>query len=201
MSNKILPSFQGWSWEKTKTPVWKTEISESDNGKETRVQKWSYPVYKISLKYNFMTDNNINSVSLDKGELEILQGFINSVGGAFDDFLYLDDVENTAINQVFGIGDGVTTKFQLSRSLPDWIEPVKGLIDTPTIYIDDEEINDFSYDSKGLVTFSAAPADGKILKWSGQYYFRVRFQEDTIDLTRSWEGLWESITINLVTVK
>ena len=51
MSNYIYPTFQGLSCNKEKTPVWKTNIYESTSGMETRIQKWSYPRYKISLKY------------------------------------------------------------------------------------------------------------------------------------------------------
>lgn len=201
MSNKLLPTFQGWSFEKTKTPIWKNTIYEADSGKETRCKHWSYPRYSFSLKHTFMTDNAIKSVSLDKGDLELLQGFFNSVGGTFEDFLYLDDVENTAINQAFGVGDGLTIKFQLARSLPNWIEPVKGIIEKPDLFINNVATQDFTFDNTGKIIFSTPPINGSILTWSGQYYFRVRFQEDSIELTRTFEGLWENITINLITVK
>ena len=75
MSNKIFPEFQGWSIEKTKTPIWKSNVYESESGRETRTQKWSFPRYRIELNYNFITDNSIQSVTLAKGELEKLQGF------------------------------------------------------------------------------------------------------------------------------
>ena len=69
MSNYVFPSFQGWSWEKTITPVWNTQTYESESGRETRIQKWKYPRYKISLTYNFLTDNT-SKWHLEKGDIE-----------------------------------------------------------------------------------------------------------------------------------
>lgn len=201
MTNNIFPTFQGWSYSKEKRPIWKTNVYEATSGKEVRVQKWSYPRYKIILKYNFLTDNAIQSVSLDKGELEKLQGFFNSVGGNCDDFLFFDDVEHSCSNQVFGVGDGSTKVFQLQRSLPNWVEPVRGITSKPTIKIAGVETNAFTWDNYGNITFTNAPANEAALTWSGDYYFRVRFENEELELTRTFEGLWEGIEINLITVK
>lgn len=201
MSNLIYPQFQGWSVEKTKKPQWETTIKKAESGRETRSTRWSCPRYSITLKYNFMTDNSIQSVSLLKGDLEKLQGFFNAVSGRFDDFLYFDDVENHCEKQTFAIADGTSTQFQLVRSLPDWVEPVRGIVETPHIFIDGVETTDFSYSSTGLIKFNDPPAAKAILSWSGNYYFRVRFDTDELELERSWEGLYEDIEVPLITVK
>lgn len=201
MTNYIFPQFQGWSLNKVKTQLWKNNIYESESGKETRIQKWSYPRYKFELKYNFMTDNTIKSLSLLKGELELLEGFFNSVGGTFEDFLLKDDVENSVEEQSFGIGDGTETKFQLVRSLPNWVEPISGLVESPQLFIDGVETTDFSFDNYGFVYFTSPPPEDSVLTWSGNYYFRCRFENDELELSRGWEGLWEDIQINLITVK
>lgn len=200
MSNKIFPDFQGWSITKTKIPIWKSNVYESESGRETRTQKWSFPRYKIQLSYNFITDNTVESVTLAKGELEKLQGFFNSVGGNFDDFLFKDDVENTCEEQVFVVGDGTSIQFQLVRSLPDWNEPVRGIVEAPHVFIDGVETTDFRYTTTGLIIFDEAPAAGSVLSWSGPYYFRVRFEDEELELLREWNGLWSG-DINLITVK
>ena len=140
MSNYVFPSFQGWSWEKTITPVWNTQTYESESGRETRIQKWKYPRYKISLTYNFLTDNT-SKWQLDKGDIERLQGFFNAVGGSFDDFLYFDDTENSVENQTFGLGNGQQTVFQLVRNHPYWAEPVNGIVEIPQIFIDNRSFS------------------------------------------------------------
>lgn len=200
MSNYVFPSFQGWSWEKTITPVWNTQTYESESGRETRIQKWKYPRYKISLTYNFLTDNT-SKWHLEKGDIERLQGFFNAVGGSFDDFLYFDDTENYVENQTFGVGNGQQTVFQLVRNHPYWAEPVNGIVEIPQIFIDGVLTTEVSVDPYGVVTFDSPPPADSVLTWTGNYYFRVRFDNDEIELTRTWDGLWESIEISMKTVK
>lgn len=200
MSNYVFPSFQGWSWEKTITPVWNTQTYESESGRETRIQKWKYPRYKISLTYNFLTDNT-SKWHLEKGDIERLQGFFNAVGGSFDDFLYFDDTENYVENQTFGVGNGQETVFQLVRNHPYWAEPVNGIVEIPQIFIDGVLTTEVSVDPYGVVTFNSPPPADSVLTWTGNYYFRVRFDNDEIELTRTWNGLWESIEISMKTVK
>ena len=200
MSKYVFPSFQGWSWEKTITPVWNTQTYESESGRETRIQKWKYPRYKISLTYNFLTDNT-SKWHLEKGDIERLQGFFNAVGGSFDDFLYFDDTENYVENQTFGVGNGQETVFQLVRNHPYWAEPVNGIVEIPQIFIDGVLTTEVSVDPYGVVTFNSPPPADSVLTWTGNYYFRVRFDNDEIELTRTWNGLWESIEISMKTVK
>lgn len=201
MSNLVFPTFQGWSYEKTITPVWNTQIYESESGQETRIQKWRYPRYKIKVDYNFLTDNTIKSISLEKGEIERLQGFFNSVGGNFDDFLFKDDTENYVENQTFGIGNGQTTEFQLLRNNPYWVEPVTGIVEIPQIFVNGEPCTEVSVDPYGVVTFEEPPEADAILSWTGTYYFRVRFANEELELSRTWAGLWEGISIEMETVK
>ena len=58
-----------------------------------------------------------------------------------------------------------------------------------------------SVDPYGVVTFDSPPPADSVLTWTGNYYFRVRFDNDEIELTRTWDGLWESIEISMKTVK
>jgi uncharacterized protein (TIGR02217 family) len=201
MTNYLFPTFQGWSWDKTKIPFWKTNIYEAESGIETRIQKWSNSRYKIQLVYSFLTDNNVLGNSLDKADLERLQGFFNSVGGNAEDFLFRDDVENQVENQTFAVADGSAKEFQLVRSLSNWVEPVRGIIEPPQVFINDELTADYQYTPDGRIIFDTPPPAGAMLKWSGNYYFRVRFENDELELIRTWEGLWEGIEINLITVK
>lgn len=200
MSNLILPKFQGWSYKKTITPIWNTQTYESQSGRETRIQKWKYPRYEIKLNYNFMTDETTKTTVLDKGDIERMQGFFNAVAGSFDDFLYFDDTENFVENQTFGIGDGQTTQFQLVRNHPYWAEPVNGINEKPQIFVNGIEA-ECEVDAYGVVSFVEPPEADAILSWTGNYYFRVRFSEDQLDLGRTWNGLWEGIELSMKTVK
>lgn len=201
MSNHIFPTFQGWSYEKSIIPVWNTQTYEHLNGCETRIQKWKYPKYKIVINYNFMTDKDIQGITLEKGDVERLQGFINQVGGTANDFLFKDDTENFVEDQVFGVGNGQKKRFQLIRNMPYWAEPVTGIVEKPTILINGIETENYEVSPYGVVTFEEPPAADSVLTWTGGFYFRVRFQEDEIEITRTWQGLWEGIELSMITVK
>lgn len=201
MSNFVFPEFQGWSYQKTITPVWNTQIYESENGQETRIQKWKYPRYKIKIEYNFLTDNTTQGITLEKGDVERLQGFFNAVGGNFDDFLFKDDTENWCENQTFGVGNGTETSFQLLRNHPYWVEPVTGIVEIPQIFVNGELCTAVSVDPNGAVTFEEAPEADAVLSWTGTYYFRVRFTESELEISRTWQGLWEGISVEMETVK
>lgn len=56
---------------------------------------------------------------------------------------------------------------------------------------------DFTVSSVGVVTFTAAPASGATLTWTGSYYYRVRFELDTVDFERFLWQLWNARSINL----
>jgi len=84
-------------------------------------------------------------------------------------------------------GDGVSTQFQLARSIGgvawDIIQQLNG---TPKIYINDVQTYAFSI-SNGLVTFNPSvevPPNNASLTWSGSYYYLCRFDEDTVNAVR-----------------
>ena len=43
----------------------------------------------------------------------------------------------------------------------------------------------------GLITLSAAPAAGAVLRWSGQYYHRCRFADDILSPRQLLWQIWE----------
>ncbi|MDI3260370.1 MAG: DUF2460 domain-containing protein, partial [Sinobacteraceae bacterium] len=52
----------------------------------------------------------------------------------------------------------------------------------------------------GVVTFSTAPASGHVLTWSGTYYYRCRFADDSEDFSQFLAQLYELKTLKLRTV-
>lgn len=78
------------------------------------------------------------------------------------------------------VGDGVSTQFQLVRSLGTqaW-DIIQNLNGTPTIYVNGTPTAAFSISSTGVVTFTFAPASNATLTWAGNIYFLCRFEKDT----------------------
>jgi len=204
MSQLVFPQLQGLSWEYTKKPIWKTLIQESTSGNETRIKLWSYPKYEIGIKYNFMTNQEYSDLSLTVSDYEKMLAFYNKVGGSYDDFLYEDPIENTAIAQVFGVADGITKDFQLTRTIGaesnTWVEPVYGVKGTPVIKVGTNVVTNYTINNFGLVSFADAPASGNI-SWTGSFYFRCRFLNDNLQFNQTYKEIYENIGIDLTTVK
>jgi hypothetical protein len=59
---------------------------------------------------------------------------------------------------------------------------------------------DYTVSSTGLVTFASPPSSGHFLSWSGNYYRRVRFDQDSMPLERIVSQMWKAGTIKLVSV-
>jgi hypothetical protein len=116
---------------------------------------------------------------------QMLGTFMATAGGA-NPFLFTDAQDNTVTGAQFGVGDGIHTKFQLSRNIfgyPDIIQNTKG---TPSIYVSGTLTGPASISNTSVITFTSAPASGAILTWSGSFYYLCRFAEDTLDSTRSF---------------
>jgi uncharacterized protein (TIGR02217 family) len=84
-------------------------------------------------------------------------------------------------------GDGVSTQFQLARSIGgvawDLIQNLNGSI---LVQVNGSGVVPASVSSTGVVTFTTAPANNATLQWTGNFYFLCRFSEDTVDATRSY---------------
>lgn len=197
MSQAIFPSLPGLKWGTTKTPEWKTIIQESVSGKELAASLMTYPRWLYTLSYEFLRSGA-------ELELQTLVGFFNARRGKFDDFLYLDPDDNSVTVQSFGAGDGVAVSFGLTRPYGGFVEPVQNLNGAPSIYINGvlkTVTTDYTISSIGVVTFAIAPASGAVLTWTGNYYWRVRFTQDTNEITNFMQGLYEAKKLSFRTVK
>lgn len=103
-------------------------------------------------------------------------------------FLFRDWTDYQATDQQFGVGDGTTTVFQLSKqsSLPGGtpyartvrapdagvVVKVGGVVTAATVSA-----------ATGAVTFATAPANNAVLTWTGTYHLVMRFDNDELMVT------------------
>lgn len=193
MSNAIFPTLPGLTWNVTKQPSFATNIQKSVSGKENRISLQNSPMYTFKMTYEFLRDlPNVGVPSAPYNELQQLMGFFVRMKGSYDSFLFSDPVDNLVTEQTFGLGDGEETVFQLIRTWGGATDIVQNLNGTPTIYIDDVEINVSEYTiSNGAVTFDTAPDEDAVLTWTGHYYFRCRFNMDAAEFNNFMHNLWE----------
>lgn len=96
-------------------------------------------------------------------------------------FRFRDELDYEATNEIFAVGDGVRTDFQLSASFTEDGETytrnvyaivsaavtVNGSPASPTIDL-----------RRGKVVFVSPPANGAVLRWTGVFDIWVRFAQD-----------------------
>jgi uncharacterized protein (TIGR02217 family) len=198
MGNSVYPTLSGLGWSVIKTPLWSTVVQQSVSGKEVRTALQLFPRYKFQLTYEVLR------ASAAYPEYQTLIDFFNARQGPYDDFLFADPNDNAVAAQQFGTGDGTTTAFQLLRPLKagGYLEPVQNLNGTPSIYKAGVlQPSGFTVGATGIVTFGTAPASGAVLTWTGNYYFRCRFVNDSAEFEQFMQDLWRLGKIEFISVK
>jgi uncharacterized protein (TIGR02217 family) len=201
MTAAIFPAMPGLKWGTVKSPMWSTGIQKAASGRELRAAFYSFPRYKISLGYEVLRSGAL-------AELQAMVGFFNARKGSFESFLYLDPEDNAVVDQSFGVGAAGQTQFQLVRTYGGYVEPVLApqLVahggTAPVVKVNGVvQTTGVDVAADGLVTFATAPAAGAALSWSGIYYWRCRFMQDSADFDRFLYQLWALKKIELITLK
>ena len=198
MSNAVFPTLTGMSMDCTRSPIWSTVTRQSTSLREYRVANATFPRYKYKLSFEVLRQGQ------GYAEFATLVGFYNARQGGFDSFLFQDPDDYTVTGQAVGLGDGVSTKFQLVRSLGGFAEPVYDLNGAPLIYVNgvlQTITTQYTLSTSGLVTFITPPSGGAVVTWDGSYYRRCVFSKDSLDFTKFMQNLWELKTVELTSAK
>ena len=197
MSQAVFPSLPGLTWDRERSPEWSTLLQTSVSGKETAVALWSYPRYTYgNLSYDVLRSAQAYA------ELQTLMGFFNQRQGRFDTFLYNDLDDNSITAQQIGVGDGVTTAFQLVRSYGGWTDLIHDINGTPLVYVAGvQQTSGWTLGSTGIITFTAAPASSAAITVTFSYYWRCRFTLDKLPFNLAAFQWWELKKLEFITCK
>jgi hypothetical protein len=218
MSDEVFPSnLPGIKWDRVRTATFKTAIYEALSGAERRIRHRPSAKRRIELGYEVLREGQ------GWAELQTLAGFYEARSGAYDSFLFHDPYEGQVSNRVFGVGDGVTTQFQLTRQLGDASQVLHNPEVTLAVgrlwfpFIGDDagfwpqpsgvwplgneyEVPDggWSLLPNGIVQFAVPPPAGKLLLWTGRWFYRARFADDSLESTEFLYRLFSTKKIALV---
>ncbi len=171
-------------------PCFATEVVTIDGGFERRNQKWAQPRRRYNAQAGVVTMR----------EAALLTAFFHARAGRARGFRLRDASDCTSAadglsapdwrDQEIGIGDGVTTQFQLVKTYGNASvsfareikKPVAGSV---RVGVDDTEYTSgWSVDvTRGIVSFAQAPASGVVIKAGYRFDVPVRFDTDTLDLS------------------
>lgn len=188
-----FPTLPGISWPIKRTPVWSTAKLTAVSGRESRIPRRLFPLWKYELPYEMLRSGSY-------AEFEQLVAHYNAVGGPSDAWLFNDLSDNTASAQAFGSGDGSTTTFQLVRSLGGFAEPVLAPTIT-SVKVAGVATSAYTLGSYGKLTFTTAPAAGAALLWSGTFTWMCRFDDDTLEFQQFMSGYWSAAAVTFTTIK
>lgn len=195
MSDAIFPTLPGLSFDMQCNSQFTTVVHTPVAGREVRAAFSAYPLWLFSLNFDFLDDTPEG-----EADLATLHGFILQRRGRFDSFLYEHRTANAVTDQWLGLGNGVKTDWPLKRAWGGFVEPVENPKSQAVITRDGEMVGaaDYSISPTGLVSFAAPPAEGAILRWSGGYYFRCRFESDETDFTEFLDRLYRHDALRFV---
>lgn len=198
MSNAVFPSFLGESIEVSRAPSFSTGIKKAVSGREARASFMMYPLWKLTAKFDVLL------ADCNGTDLLTLEGFFLQMRGAAESFLVLAHSDNAVVDMQFGVGNGAQKDFQLTRLRGangfGMTEPVQNVKTVTDIKAAGSLVSsgNYSVGSSGMISFVTAPANGAILTWSGQFYYRCRFTEDEAQFERFLEGLWKLGEIEMI---
>lgn len=202
MSVSQYPVLKGIGFPVKKYAEWTTLSHKAMSGKEVTLSTSQNPIWHWEFQYTYLTD-----IGTPPTPLRTLMDFFNQMQGMFNTFFYLDPTDNQVTLEPFGTGDGTTTVFNLLRHLTsggwaEWIQSpnfVSGA--SNTIFINGVATTAYTVSSTGQIVFATPPSAAAALTWTGQYFFKCRFETDKSDFSEFMSNLWESQSVKIRSVR
>jgi uncharacterized protein (TIGR02217 family) len=218
MSSLIYPTLPGLTFNTIRAPKWKSRVQTAISGKQSAIADQVYPLVQFTLLYDDSSGGGLRDTGAPgftgTSEIKALVGFFDQMMGRYDTFLFTDPEFNAVTAQQFGTGDGTTELFAITAvygnpsgaGAPELIQNFNG---TPNLYSNGTLINPSTYTlgpsvspavAAGYVLFAGAPASGAVLTWTGSFYYRCRFDEDSYEWTKNMLAIWSLKRISFTSV-
>lgn len=188
-------------------PERRTQVVELASGDEERNASWANSRRRYDVAYGIRRADDLASVV----------AFFEARNGRLFGFRYKDwaDYKSslpsqaiTPTDQLVGTGTGSLTTFQLVKRYTSgaqtWVRTVaKPVIGTVRVALGTvEQLSGWSLDAAtGIVTFTAAPGNGVIVKAGFEFDVPVRFDTDMLDVTLDIERLGSITSISLLELR
>lgn len=179
-------------------PEFSTDIVVMQSGYEQRNSNWSQARLRYNVAYGVKT----------KAQLDNLISFFRARKGQAEGFRFKDWTDYEIVNESLGVGDGVQTAFQLAKTYNSGGGTHQRIIqkpvtDTVKVYVDSIlQESGYSLDStKGILTFSTAPAMGGTIVIDAEFDVPVRFATDTLSTLIEDYGSYSVLDIPLIEIR
>jgi uncharacterized protein (TIGR02217 family) len=189
----------------TVSPEFSTSVSVTASGHERRSSQWTDARLRFDVGPGIRSD----------AELGILIAFFRARRGAARGFRLADPFDFSSngmigvpgpLDQLIGIGDGLTATFQLVKRYGDPADPQLRPISRPRpgsvlVSVDGVARSDFTLAAGGEVVFDAAPEEGSPVRAGFLFDVPVRFAEDRLDISGAAFAAGEAPSVALIEVR
>ena len=121
---QLFPILPGQGWSVHKKPTFASVVASHVSGREVRAALYQNPIWEFELTYDGLASDSISFPGLQSQSLQTLMGFFLQCQGQYASFYFFDPTDYAVSAQAFGVGNGTTTAFQLSRALGGFVESV-----------------------------------------------------------------------------
>ena len=192
--NDYIAQCPAFGWEGG--PEFSTQIVSLANGHERRNAQWAQVRHKYSIPFQNLTD----------AEYAGIKQMHLACRGRLHAFRFRDALDHSVVAQPFAVGDGVKTQYQLiTTSEVAGVKYTREIfaIARANVYVNGVDTTTSGDPLRGVVTFSAPPAPGAILTWTGEFDVWVRFDSDYLPFSidnRMGQGYAINGSVNLLEV-
>ena len=186
-------------------PEFSTSVLTTASGHERRNSLWSDARIHFDVGPGIRSENELAElIAFFRGRRGAARGF--RISDPFDFSSNGMTGSPTMLDQLIGVGDGLTADFQLTKAYGTETDPQKRRITRPRsetviVSIDGSVTTNWSVSQTGLLSFSTAPTLGAEIRAGFLFDVPVRFAEDRIDISASNFRSGEAPSIPLIEVK
>ena len=187
------------------TPGFSTAIVTTASGYEQRNVDWA------SARLRFDAGPGVRSET----DLQTLIAFFRARRGAAKAFRFRDPYDNsssamtgtpTAADQLIGVGDGIQTRFSLTKSYGTAGDAEHRPITRPVaasvlVSVDGTAVSGWSLAPKGVISFTVPPPAGKQVRAGFYFDVPVRFETDSLSIDSASFLAGEAATVPLIEVR
>jgi len=191
-TNEVFPVLPGLMWRRKRTPMFKTTVQQSVNGREYRIPHMDFPLWRWELSYEVLRDDALN-------ELRTLVSMFLRHRGRFASFRFLDVDDFQVTAQLIGpnLSRPGGTRVQLLRSYEGFLEPVTDPQPGYQVFVNGVLSGIWTTLFPSGEISNSTTSNGE-LTWTGSFWHRVRFEEDESEFEQFLEKLWSAQRITLV---
>lgn len=179
-------------------PLFSTDIVTTESGHERRNSNWSVARARYNVAHGVKT----------KQQMDELIAFFRARKGRAFGFRFKDWSDYQGTNEQIGVGDGITTQFQLVKHYTSGNDTHKRIITRPindnfSLYINGQiQSSNYSiHTSTGMLTCDAAPAIDDIITADFEFDIPVRFDSDAMEASLDAHGIHSWTNISLIEIR